>query len=294
MAVAGVVSACVPGARAEGAGEFAELQDRHGGALVTVKFVLKLEGQFGNRESEVEVTGAMIDPSGLVLCGNSRLGMPSFMRRFGNATPTDLKVLVGDDTEGLKARVLARDTELDLAWVQITEVGKLKFPYLDLGSSAVPAPGDRLLSIRRMAKYFDRAMTVSEGRLAGKTRKPRDLYIPSGSMTIEPGLPVFTPDGRVVGVAVLQLPDDEEQQANPLAFAGIGRDIANGLILPCEEVRRATARARQTAASDEEEGDSPPADEPAADKQRELTPKPDAGPARKVKPPPEDEEEGEE
>ena len=255
--------------------DYSALLERVGPAFVTVKFVLKMQGQFGNRESEAEVTGVMIDASGLVLCGNTRLGSARMARSIGgSATPTDLKVLIGDDTEGLEARVLARDSELDLAWVQIKKPGERKFVALDLSKSATPSVGDRLLAIRKMAKYFDRALTVSEGRLSGKTHKPRDLLIPSGSLSLETGLPVFTPSGDVVGIAVLQMPEEDELQS--MALTGIGRDISNGLVLPVAEVIRATDRAKEVAAEKGDEDEDAPAkksakiDKPKSDKKADA------------------------
>jgi len=226
--------------------------------LVTVKFVLKLGGRFGDSENESEITGMMVDPKGLVLCASSKLGVP---RRFGSATPTDIKILVGDDTEGLEADVLARDTELDLAWVKIKKPPEKSFLHLDMTKTAEPKLGDALFSVRRMAKFFDRTPTVSDGVLAGRTKKPRDLLVPGGALNIEPGAPVFTSDGAFVGLVVLQLPEDEEMEGNPMAFFAMGRDLANGLILPAAQVVKATQRAGQIAEDeeDEDEGDETPA-----------------------------------
>jgi len=244
--------------RADDRPDYAALVERVGPAFVTVKFVLKMQGQFGNRESEAEVTGVMIDPSGLVLCGNTRLGSARMARSIGGtATPTEVKVLIGEDTEGLEARLLARDSELDLAWVQIKKPGDRKFVALDLSKAATPVVGDKLLAVRKMAKYFDRALTVSEGRVAGKTHKPRDLIIPSGSLSLETGLPVFSAAGDVVGISVLQMPEEDELQS--MALTGIGRDISNGLILPVSEVVRATARAKEVAAEKADEDEETPA-----------------------------------
>jgi len=282
-------------ARAEGDALYSKLLAEKSPVLVTIKFVLKMQGQFGDRESEAEATGVMIDPSGLVLCGNSQLGMPAFMRRFGTATPTDLKVLVGDDTEGLKATVLARDTELDLAWVKIKDPGDRKFAFLDLSQLHNPVLGERLFSLRRMAKYFDRATTMSEGRLSGRTRKPRELLVPSGDLSVEPGLPVFTADGHVVGVAVLQMPDDEEREGNPMAFIGVGRDISRGLILPAGEVARATLRARENAGrEDDDESAGQQGADPAKrpPDRKESGGKRSSGGASKEQPEEEDEDEG--
>ncbi len=240
-------------ARADEMAEYAKILSETSPSLVTVKFVLKMEGQFGKRESETEITGLMVDPTGLVLCANSKLGMPRFLRGYGSATPTDLKVLIGEDTEGLEAKVLARDTELDLAWVKIKEPGEKKFAALDFEKSASVKPGERLLTIRRMAKFFDRAATVSEGRMAGRTSKPRDLLIPGGGIDVEPGQAVFTAQGGFVGIVVMQLPDMEEMESNPMAFMGMRSDLLNGLILPAAEIVKATARAKESKGEEADE-----------------------------------------
>lgn len=273
--IAAGLSALVTGgaAKADETAEYAKILADTSPALVTVKFVLKMEGRMGKRESETEITGLMVDPTGLILCGNSKLGMPQFMRSMGSATPTDIKVLIGEDTEGLEAKVLARDTELDLAWVKIKEPGDKKFAALDLTQSATVKPGERILTIRRMAKFFDRTATVSEGRLSGRTSKPRDLLIPGGGIDVEPGQPIFTANGKFIGMTVLQLPDVEEMESNPMAFMGMRSDILNGLILPAGEIVKATTRAKERKEEDADESaeESADQDKPAAksDKKKE-------------------------
>jgi hypothetical protein len=226
-------------------------------ALVTVKFVLKVNmrghmGGYASREREAEVTGMMIDPQGLVLCSNSRLsGYYGSMRRRGSdvsVVPTDLKVLVGGDTEGAEAEFMTRDTELDLAWVRIKEPRDEPYIHIDLTHAAKPLVGQRLFSVSRMNQYFDRTVIVSEGILAGTTDKPRDLFVGGGGVVRGAGLPVFTVDGALVGVSVIQVPEEGEEDA--------GRSLTgsrSGLILPAESVVKATKRARATAAELEEE-----------------------------------------
>jgi hypothetical protein len=72
-------------------------------------------------------------------------------------------------------------------------------------------------------------------------------------MALEPGLPVFTPTGDIVGIVVVQMPDEDELQN--MAFTGIGRDISNGLILPAAEVVKATARAKEAKSDNDDEDD---------------------------------------
>lgn len=211
---------------------------------VTIKFVLKMKGSFGEFENEDDATGVLISKSGLVLCSNSLVGGSPFMRRGDmTVTPTGIKVLFGTDTEGVDAEIIARDTDLDLAWIKIKEP-KQSYPHIDLADSG-PAPklGARLYVVTRMGKYFDRVPVVREARVAGRTTKPRPLIIPDG-LGGALGLPVFDAEGKFVGVPVYQQPSEDESDA------GSG---AAGVILPADAVRRATARAKAVLESEEEE-----------------------------------------
>lgn len=262
-----------PPLHADDSAELASLVEKNADAYVTVKFVLKIESEAGNREIEAEITGVMIDPAGLILCGNSRLGASRMLRQYGaTATPTDIKVLIGDDTEGLPARILARDSELDLAWVQIKDLKGKSVKALELKHAGTASLGQHILALRRMAKYFDRALTVSEGILSGKTKKPRDLLIPGPSLVLEPGLPVYTRGGEILGVFAVPILEDDELQS--MAGSGIGRDLQTGVILPTAEVIKATQRARDGALS-KEDSDAPA--KPAGKKPADAGKAKDAG-----------------
>jgi len=249
--------------------------------LVTIKFVLKINmgamfGGGGDQETEAEVTGVMIDPKGLILCSNTKLGgftalIQRFMGEGGSnisAKPTDMKVLVGDDTEGLEAEFLARDSELDLAWVQIKEPGDNKFAYVDFTKSAKPQIGTRLRTLHRMGKHFDRCIVVGEDRVGGITSKPRELYVPTTDTSKSMGLPIYTEDGKVVGVTILQMPDAEDSMGGAMSMFNNMSNFENmsGLILPVEQVIKATKRAKATtrAAKSKPEKDTESA--PAEDK----------------------------
>lgn len=234
-------------------------------ALVTVKFVLKTSmGAMGEQESESEVTGVMIDPNGLVLCSDTQLG--GFMRMLArlmpmmggniNATPTDLKVFVGDDVEGREAELLARDSELDLAWVRIKDPGSEKFDYLDLSQSVSVSAGQKIVSVRRMSKYFGRTPVVLQGRIGGSTTEPRKLYVPPMEFALAQGLPVYTDTGKLIGVTVTQAPDagDTDAGFNPMAMLSQMSNMQEtllGLILPAADVAKATKRALASAESEE-------------------------------------------
>ena len=235
-------------ARAHDEADYQKLLDDNSSAIVTVKFVLKIKSSWGENESEQEVSGVVIGADGLVMCANSHLTGGAWLQRSGGtATPSDVKVLIGDDTEGKNAKVIARDTELDLAWLRIEDLGDKKLPVIDMGKAASPKIGDTLYTVSRLAKYFDRLAVVREARVGGITTKPRKLYVPSsGGGAL--GLPVFDAEGHVVGVTITLTPDAEEMEAS--GFVG-----GSMLILPIEEVTKATKRALDSTRDEEDQTD---------------------------------------
>lgn len=231
----------LPAAQADEA-DYAKLSAEKSPACVMVKFVLKIKGAAGEMDNESETNGVMIEPDGLVLCSNSQLGGGPLMRPGVQATPTEIKILVGDDTQGLDARLVARDSDLDLTWLRIKQPGERKFAAIDLTRSAAPKLGERLYTLVRLGKYFDRAVVLREIRLGGETKKPRHLYVPSASVG-GLGLPIFSAAGEFVALSVVQLPDAEELQnaTSMTAYAG-----GNGILLPAAEVAKATQRAKES------------------------------------------------
>lgn len=241
-------------------------------ALVTIKFMLKDE----EGEQEEEAAGTMIEGGGLVLCSNRPFG--GLMARMGmpTPTPTDIKVLIGDDTEGVKAKFLARDTELGLAWIQIEEPAATPYTHITFDESATPGIGDRLFNVSLMGKFFHRAPMLSEGFVAATVTRPRNLIMPSISLAAggEDGLPIFAEDGKAVGFSTLILPDREEMVGGQMQSAMKG--FFGQMILPAKAVNQATANAKEMAKSNPPAADAPKADEPAptADPAAPQTPAP--------------------
>lgn len=237
---AGIVTIAmsISAARAAEPVNYAKFVADRADALVVLKFVLKA----GEQEIDAECAAVMIEPTGLAICSSVGVG-------GSRGTPTALKVLVGDDDNGVEAKLLARDSELDLAWVQVKSPPTKPYVFVDLTKSAVPVLGDTLVSLRRMVKYFDRAPALNMGHMVGTTRKPRDLYVPGG-MAVDPGGPIFASDGRVVGFVVLQVPDPEDRRGSPAQAFGRERDYGN-VILPTADVVKATERAKKAKEGEE-------------------------------------------
>ena len=222
-------------------------------ALVTVKFVLAVEGgPGGENELEAEAGGLMIDGTGLVLVSNLEMG-GSPGRQRARAQAKNIKVLVGDDTEGVDAKLIGRDSELELAWVQIDTPAVKAYAAVDLakgatgkdvGDAGVVGVGDTLVGLDRMNKYYDRALVAFTTQVGGLTKKPRNLIIPAGGKIEWIGLPLFTVSGEFAGISVLQpIGADEE---DPSAMRNMGRTAGfdRGLkVMPAAEIAASTARA---------------------------------------------------
>ena len=236
--------------------------NEHHAALVTVKYVLTINmGNLGgNKEmdSENELTCSMISAKGLVVCSNNQLsGFLGLMKQFSkssgdemSATPRDIKVLVDGQNESFDAAIVARDTELDMIWLQVVNTGLKPFSFIDFSDHAETGIDEPILIIRRMASSFGRAPVISRSRIGGMTSKPRKLYVPGNAMMNGAGLAVFAEDGRPVGLVVTQLPEVGENTNSFSNMTGSGmanlQDAMSGMILPASDVALATRRALET------------------------------------------------
>jgi S1-C subfamily serine protease len=244
-----------------------KLVDDKAPAMVSIKFIMKGEGN----EREEETTGALIEPTGLIITSNNAFG--GVMARFGQSagTPTDIKVLVGDDAQGVKAKIIARDTELGLAWIQTDDPPAKPYPFIDFSAGAEAKLGDPIYMVSLMGKFFDRAPMIAEAHVGATVKKPRNLLIPSiGLAGGEFGIPVFDASGKAVGISTLILPDQEEMEGgDPRSTL---RGVTGGMILPSKDVVEATARAKENAKKNPPAADAAGGDDKKTDMDAPKTP----------------------
>jgi len=218
--------------------------------LVTIKYVAKVETQNGPTEVEQEIDGMVIDNKGLIVCASVKLGTSRFLKAIGRQiTPSNIKVLYGDDTVGVEASLLATDAELDLSWLRVKDFEKMKEkPEAINYNDAVGAElGQSILTVSRLHKYYGRTIVISEGRLAGKVEKPRLMWVGRSGVEQEPGMPVFGSNGKVVGIFTFHIPDPDDFPNDEL------RQAQEMLVLDADTLNKATKRALEEAAAAAEE-----------------------------------------
>ena len=229
-----------------------KLTDQHAPCIVTVEFISKESFMGQERKNEMESLAVMVSPDGLVLAANSRLqGIGAMAMRMRGGGPDgmlpqsdteDIKIIIGDDdSEKYEAKLVARDSDLDLAWVQISDTKGRTFKYVDFQNSVQLEVGDSYYTISRMGERFDRVPLVSSSSIAAVVQNPRPLLVGSG-MTPWGG-PVFGADGKVAGFVVTQPPEPGEQGAMSLeSMMSMG-----GFILPAKKIVKAMEQAREIA-----------------------------------------------
>lgn len=252
----------------EAASPFVALPAAYAEALVSVRFLLAVNMPGVNQESDREIDCLVVDSQGLLLCSDSQLGgfysvLARLVGRDGHpisARSRDLKVEVSGAsgrTEEWGAHLIARDSDRDLAWVQLDDVPEdRRFTAVDFSAGVVPAVGDTIYVLRRLGNFFQSPTVVSELRIAAHLSRPRPLYFmsrPLGHL----GMPAFDSTGRPIGLTVTQVPrQGEGDGGTPRGLpgqAGPTEDMVGSLILPADEIVKATQLARETWAADQAE-----------------------------------------
>lgn len=273
LCAAGMLTLLLPGA---GLGQTAEtsgmvgMLDRIAPSIVTVKVVIKTEfsmmGQAQNDESRSELQGVVVDDSGLVMISNAEIsadrvkealtgsGNPMMANVDLTMTPTDFKVIFGTEEDEYDAFLVAKDTKLDLAFLQVTGITGRTLTAISFAEGATPAVGDTVVAIGRLKKGYDYASFAATARVSGAIRKPRKAWIIDGNLTGY-GLPIFLTSGDVVGVLITLAPTTTDDSGGAgfggimRMMRGVGMDSGVGtFVLPAKVVngliKQSRARAR--------------------------------------------------
>lgn len=246
----------------EEADEGRDILNRWQSSVVTVKLVTEdrmvAQGrEVSKTEGKSEVTGTIIDPSGLVLVSLFSIDSSKIFERMsamgGGAANykmetqvTDVKIRLPDGEE-LPAKIILRDEDLDLAFIRPTEKPAEPMSAVDLSDKARPQLLDPIVVLNRMGKVANWAPAVLLDRVYAIVEKPRTFYVPTPN-AMEGGLgsPVFTLDGKVVGIFVLRVAPSTGGGMGSM-FAGMSGMGLLPVILPSEDILDVAQQAPETA-----------------------------------------------
>jgi S1-C subfamily serine protease len=238
-------------------------------AVVTVEAVMKVSasGRGAAREAKQDLTGVVIDPSGLIVIALSAVDPSDLYRRLSEEYKQDIevsevKIMLEDGTEA-PAQIVLRDTDLDLAFLRLKTKPTSPMAAVDLSKSSPAQVLDEVVALNRLKRGAGRAYAATVERISAVVQKPRTFYIPETSITeTSLGSPAFSLDGNVLGLFVMRAVNAQG--------AGNVRDSLTAIILPAEDVLKAAAQAPAEAKPDEEKkevfSDPKPAAKPDAPK----------------------------
>jgi S1-C subfamily serine protease len=246
VALATILLTMTAGLRADDLGEKGrEIFSKNQHAVVTVQVVLKASYSGSGRssnpsETKSDITGTVIDPSGLVVVALSACDPADLYRRISDeykleTEVSDLKILLDDGTE-IPAEIVLRDKDLDLGYLRPKTKPPSPMAALDLSKSAPAEMLDQVIALNRLNRAAGRAYSASVERISAVIQKPRTFYIPDSSMsTTGLGSPVFLPDGRVLGLFVMRAVNSNGSR-NP-------RDSMTTIIIPAEDILKGAKQA---------------------------------------------------
>jgi hypothetical protein len=232
-------------------------------AVVTVQVVLKMTSSGGERsstprESKQDLTGTVIDPSGLTVLSLSSVDPTELYRRMSDeynkieSQVDDVKILLDDGTE-LPAEIVLRDKDLDLAFVRPKTKPPTPMTAVDLSQSAVAEVLEPVIALNRLNRAAGRAYSAAAGRIDAVIQKPRTFYIPeSGASSASLGSPAFALNGNIVGIFVMRAVSAGETTGRNM------RENMTVILIPAQDILKGAKQAPEA------KGDAvKPADKPA-------------------------------
>ena len=226
------------------------------GAVVTVKLAIKQSVSFGGHdsksESKTETTGTIIDPSGLTVVSLATTDPGSTIKdtyaraiaaRGGDMSQfkfdselSDVKIVLPDGTE-MAADVVLRDKDLDLAYLRPSEKPAKPLAFIDLKRDAKAQILDEVIVVNRLNQSANRVAAISVGRIEAIIDKPRTFYLLGQSMwSYSLGAPVFTLDGKLVGVLFLRTAKGQTDQMSGFMFSNLSQLGMMPVILPASDI----------------------------------------------------------
>ncbi len=238
-------------------------------AVVTVQVVLKTtysgSGRSSNpRETKQDLTGTVIDPSGLTVLSLSSVDPAELYRRMSDEVKVetqinDLKMLLDDGTE-IPAEIVLRDKDLDLAFIRPKTKLTAPMATVDLSKSSLVEMLEPVIALNRLNRAAGRAYSASVERIGAVIQKPRTFYIPDTSPSSATlGSPAFALNGNIVGIFVMRAVSAGDSSGRNLS------DNVTVILIPAEDILKGAKQAPEAKADADKPADKPAATAPPKD-----------------------------
>ncbi|MBN1141839.1 MAG: hypothetical protein JXB25_08635 [Deltaproteobacteria bacterium] len=229
-------------------------------AVVKVEVVIQskwvMNGvEMENQEFKSEVTGTVLDPSGLVLVSLTAIDPSKFMENLMPDGGRDMKMEMKLDLKGVKlilpdeteldAKVVLRDRDLDMVFLLPKQKPPKAMAFVDMNRQSRPAIMDEIVILGRLSKVANHAPSILASRISALVSKPRPFYIPqaAGDGMENNGTPVFTLDGQVAGVILMRISKTEGAGGFGAMMGGAGAMGITTVIMPAAEILEAAKQA---------------------------------------------------
>jgi len=227
---------------------------QHEHSVVTVEIVIKSKLSMGGmgaqaNESRQDVTGTVMDPSGLTVVSLMSIdpeqmmqsvlgGMGGDESKFKMETElSDVKILLQDGSE-LPAEVVLRDRDLDLAFIRPKTKPASPLPPVDMAQSGKAQVLDQVIAVNRLGTAAARAYSATVERIAAVVERPRLFYVPETSLTSTAlGSPAFTLDGKFLGLFVVRAV--KSAGGGSLMAMASQQNNLTGIIVPADDILKA-------------------------------------------------------
>ncbi len=206
-----------------------------------------LAGQ--DKEEKSEITGTVIDASGLIVTALGGLDKSSMVDGQTVNTPMgpiklkaqseikEIKVILADGSE-VPADLVMKDEDLGLAFIKVRsdseEAKGVEFKAIDLADSAPGALLDECIALGRLDESLNREPSLLTSEISGMTVRPRMFYRVN---TDAIGCPVFLANGKLLGVSVLRQPKGGGTRNGQIQVTPV--------ILPAADVAKIAAQAKE-------------------------------------------------
>jgi hypothetical protein len=240
-----------------------EILNKWQDAVVTAKVVVNVRFVIEGRESDtmeevIETIATVIDSSGLAVLSYSSVDPMRILGDFLNQMQdvpnvniesdiTDVKMFMADGDE-IPATIVMRDNDLDLVFIRSKKEMEMPIKALELkkhtkGLSVM----DEVLILTRLGDMTGRIPSISTYPIEAVVKKPRVFYvIDENAVTGKLGAPVFSIDGKLIGLLVLNRKQAGHKRIGMSdLFGGASRTGILPGILPAEEIAEVAKQARE-------------------------------------------------